>query len=115
MPRGLQELVLRIQDAQAKLGSTTSPSLTIADIAKYLNIDEAHVIEGLEALGAQRADSMDQPINAGDDEPMATVHDIVGPIEDGYALVDASAAPRSAVKQLRRSDREVLACAFAAT
>src|SRR5437899_4630553 len=59
LPRGLQELVLRIQDADVKLGSTGRRSPTVDEIADYLNIDSEHVLEGLEAIAAHHATSMD--------------------------------------------------------
>jgi RNA polymerase sigma-B factor len=112
LPRGLQELVLRIQDADAKLGSTSSRSPTVADIAQYLDIDEEQVLEGLEALAAHRAESIDQPIGLDTDNATITPHDTIGATEDGYGLVETATTIASAVKQLRRSDREVLALRF---
>jgi RNA polymerase sigma-B factor len=112
LPRGLQELVLRIQDADDKLGSTSSRSPTVADIAQYLDIDEEQVLEGLEALAAHRAESMDQPIGLGRHDATATPHDTIGTLDDGYALADACTSLAAAVKLLRRSDREVLALRF---
>jgi RNA polymerase sigma-B factor len=112
LPRGLQELVLRIQDADAKLGSTSRRSATVAEIADYLSIDTEQVLEGLEALAAHRADSMDHPIDTGQAETSTTSHDTIGTEDEGYALVDASASLATAVKQLRRADREVLALRF---
>jgi RNA polymerase sigma-B factor len=112
LPRGLQELVMSIQDADQKLGSASSRSPTVAEIAQYLEIDEQEVLDGLEALVAQRADSTDRPIDAGDDDGTATAHDTVGAIDEGYGLVDASASLATGIKQLRRSDREVLALRF---
>jgi RNA polymerase sigma-B factor len=112
LPRGLQELVLRIQDADAKLGSTSRRSPTVDEIAEYLKIDTEHVLEGLEAIAAHHASSMDQPIEAGQDEGTSTPHDTVGANDEGYALVDTSASLAAAVKQLRRADREVLALRF---
>jgi RNA polymerase sigma-B factor len=110
LPRGLQELVLRIQDADAKLGSSRSP--TVDDIADYLNLDTEEVLEGLEALQAHRADSMDQPIGAGEDESFSTPHDTVGTEDEGFALVDTAASLATAIGQLRRADREVLGLRF---
>jgi RNA polymerase sigma-B factor len=110
LPRGLQELMLRIQDADHKLGAIRQP--TVVQIAQYLNIDEEQVLEGLEALAAHRADSMDQPLEVADSGSAATPHDTVGTLDEGYALVDTSASLASAVKQLRLVDREVLALRF---
>jgi RNA polymerase sigma-B factor len=112
LPRGLQELVLRIQDADTKLGSTGRRSPTVEEIADYLNIDSEQVLEGLEAIAAHHATSMDQPIEASHDEGKSTPHDTVGSDDEGYALVDTSTSLAAAVKQLRRSDREVLALRF---
>jgi RNA polymerase sigma-B factor len=112
LPRGLQELVLRIQDADAKLGSTSRHSPTVNEIAEFLNLDIEEVLEGLEALQAHRADSMDQPIDAGDDETSSTPHDTIGKEDDGFALVDTAASLAVAIRQLRRTDREVLELRF---
>jgi RNA polymerase sigma-B factor len=112
LPRGLQELVLRIQDAEAKLGSTSRRSPTVDEIADYLNIDAEEVLEGLEALQAHRADSTDQPIDAGPDESFSTPHDTIGREDQGFALVDTSTSLAAAIRQLRRADREVLALRF---
>jgi RNA polymerase sigma-B factor len=112
LTRGLQELVLRIQDADIKLGSTSRRSPTVDEIADYLNLDTERVLEGLEALAAHHAESMDEPIEAGLDEGSATPHDTIGTEDEGYALVEASVSLSAAVKQLRRADREVLALRF---
>ena len=109
LPRGLQELVLRVQDADTKLGSVSGRSPTVAEIADYLNISIEQVLEGLEAIGAHHATSMDQPIENNTDDGTSTPHDTVGTEDEGYALVDSSTSLAAAVKQLRRSDREVLA------
>jgi RNA polymerase sigma-B factor len=112
LPRGLQELVLRVQDADAKLGSATGRSPTVDQIADYLNIAIEQVLEGLEAIGAHHATSMDQPIETNPDEGTSTPHDTVGTEDEGYALVETYTSLAAAVKQLRRSDREVLALRF---
>src|SRR5690348_3599966 len=109
LPRGLQELVLRIQDADTKLGSVSGRSPTVGEIADYLNIDIEQVLEGLEAIAAHHATSLDAPIEANQEDGTSTPHDTVGTYDEGYALVDTSASLAAAVKQLRRSDREVLA------
>jgi RNA polymerase sigma-B factor len=112
LPRGLQELVLRIQDADDKLGSAGGRSPTVDEVADYLNIDVEQVVEGLEALAAHHPTSMDQPHEANGDQGASTAHDTVGAEDEGYALVETSVSLAAAVKQLRRSDREVLALRF---
>jgi RNA polymerase sigma-B factor len=55
---------------------------------------------------------MDQPIETNQDDGTSTPHDMVGTVDEGYALVDTSTSLAAAVKQLRRSDREVLALRY---
>src|SRR5262249_24392747 len=75
-------------------------------------IDTEQVLEGLEAIAAHHATSMDQPIEAGQEDGTSTPHDSVGTTDEGYALVDTSSTLAAAVRQLGRVDREVLALRF---
>jgi RNA polymerase sigma-B factor len=112
LPRSLQELVMRVQDADIQLTNENRRSPTLVEIAEYLNLDTEQVLEGFEALAAHRADSIDRPIDMTLEEAPATLHDTVGTEDEGYALVDTSASLAAAIKQLRRADRHVLALRF---
>jgi RNA polymerase sigma-B factor len=112
LPRGLQELALRIQDAEVKLSSETGQSPAVADIAKYLDLDIERVVEGLDALSTHHAESMDESIQADFDDGSGTRHDTIGSEDDRYALVDTTTSLAVAVRRLRKADREVLALRF---
>jgi RNA polymerase sigma-B factor len=112
LPRGLQELALRIQDAEVKLSSETGQSPAVADIAKYLDLDIERVVEGLDALSTHHAESMDESIQADFDDGSGTRHDTIGSEDDRYALVDTTSSLAVAVRRLRKADREVLALRF---
>ncbi len=49
VPRGTQELALKVQSAQEKLATKTGRSPTVAQLAQYLELSIEDVLEGLEA------------------------------------------------------------------
>src|SRR5436190_669977 len=62
VPRGLQELALKVQDADIKLSSRAQRSPTVAEIAQYLEMDTEQVLEALEVLATHHAASLDAPV-----------------------------------------------------
>jgi RNA polymerase sigma-B factor len=112
LPRGLQELVLKVQAADAKLSSNTGRSPTVDDIALYLEVEAEHVLEALEAMNFRYASSLDAPIENGSDDGTLTRHEIVGSDEEGYALAETTASLATSVGDLPVADREVLMLRF---
>ena len=109
LPRGLQELVLRVQSAEATLGSQTGHSPAVTEIAAYLDVDTESVLEALDAIAARDASSLDAPIEHDTQEGAITRHDICGAEDERYALIDTTASLSTALKGLRPSDRRMLA------
>jgi RNA polymerase sigma-B factor len=112
LPRGLQELVLKVQAADAKLSSNTGRSPTVDEIALYLEVEAEHVLEALEAMNFRYASSLDAPIENGSDDGTLTRHETVGSDEEGYALAETSASLAISVGDLPAADREVLTLRF---
>ena len=108
LPRGLQELVMRVQAAEEQLSSRTGRSPTVIEIAEHLQLDTESVLEALEAIAARNASSLDAPLEAEPGEEATTQHDMIGYEDEGYALVDTSSSLAGAVQRLRRTDRQVL-------
>ena len=59
LPRGLQELALKVQTAETKLSEQTQRSPTVVEIAEHLSVDVEQVLEALDAIAARRAESLD--------------------------------------------------------
>jgi RNA polymerase sigma-B factor len=112
LPRGLQELVLKVQEAEAQLGSRTGRSPTVLDVAQYLSLETEQVLEALEALAAHHAASLDAPIDIEALDEPTTRHDTVGTEDQRYALVDMSSSLAAAVRRLPPADRHVFALRF---
>jgi RNA polymerase sigma-B factor len=109
IPRGLMEMMLSVQNAEATLSSRSGRSPTVVEIAEYLGVDTEEVLEGMEAVAARHATSLDEPIVSASRDESALVHDLIGSDDEGYEHVDTSATLAAVVKQLRPSDRRVLA------
>jgi RNA polymerase sigma-B factor len=112
LPRGLQETVLKVQDADAKLSGRHGRSPSVTEIADYLGYEIESVLEALDALAARRAVSLDAPIATNTEEPTGSLHDVVGSEEEGYAFVDTRLSLAAAARELPGSDRQVLSMYF---
>ena len=108
LPRGLQELVLKVQTAETTLSEQTQRSPTIVEIADHLSVGVEQVLEALDAIAARRADSLDAPLAGADTDGPATIHDQLGADDDRYDLIDTSASLAVGIKRLRAADRRVL-------
>ncbi len=107
VPRGLQELALKVRDAQVKLGSRAQRPPTVADIAQYLETSIEDVLEALEVLASHYADSLDTPVGAQDDGEAMTRLDMLGRRDEQFDLVDASMTLSGAINEMSESDRRV--------
>ena len=112
IPRGLHELVLKVQHAEAALSSSSGRSPTVVEISQYLTVDTEEVLEALDALKARDAESLDAPLHGDDGDEPASFHDVIGGEDEGYGLFDTSASLAAAVKRLRAADRRVLVLRF---
>ena len=87
VPRGAQELALKVQRAQEKLTTKTGRSPTVAELAQYLELSIEDVLEGLETAAAHHSSSLDAPHDDGDGES-GTLADTFGQQDAGFQLVE---------------------------
>jgi RNA polymerase sigma-B factor len=111
VPRGAQELALKVQEAQERLTNRTGRSPSVASLAEYLELSIEEVVEALETAAAHRATSLDAPIDAEDGET-GTLADRFGNEDEGFELVEATATIGVAARQLSERERQVLALRF---
>jgi RNA polymerase sigma-B factor len=91
LPRGLQELCMRIEAATQTISKQNGRPPTPAELADHLEVSVEDVLEGLEAATARRTGSIDAPIGTADGTEM-TVADTLGTEELGYDAVEAQLA-----------------------
>jgi RNA polymerase sigma-B factor len=95
LPRGLQEITMKVDDATSRLTEELGRFPTPKEIARQLSVSVEDVLEALEAGHARRTLSLDAP-RRGDDEDAATGLESIGDADPGYDRVEAGLASDAA-------------------
>ncbi len=111
VPRGLQELTLRVQASTEELSRELGRSPTVAEVAALLEVTEDEVLEALDASSAYSATSLDAP--AMKNEPDGpTIGERIGSDENEIEDVEAREAVRKVLAQLPARERRMLTLRF---
>lgn len=111
VPRGLQELTLRVQASADQLSRELGRSPTVDEVAALLEVSEDEVLEALDAMSAYTASSLDAP--AMKDEPDGpTIGDRLGEEESSIEEVEAREAVRKVLARLPARERRMLTLRF---
>lgn len=108
VPRGTQEMALRVEQTSRQLLAHTGQIPSVSEIADYLEVDAEDVIAGLDAGSAHYAVSLDAPVAGPDTEHPEPLVASVGGVDDGYGLVEMSASLAAAMTRLPHLERRVL-------
>lgn len=108
LPRGLQELTMKVDQATAQLTEELGRYPTPAQIAETLGVSVEQVLEGLSAGQARSTLSLDAP--RGDEEDSAPVVETLGLDDPGYGGVEAQMA--AAEIDLDDREQEILRLRF---
>jgi RNA polymerase sigma-B factor len=108
LPRGLQELTMKVEEATNELTEELGRYPTTAQIGERLGLSTEDVLEALEAAHARRTMSLDAPRLA-EEEATPTV-ETIGRAEAGYDRVEADLVAERA--GLDRREWEVLRLRF---
>jgi RNA polymerase sigma-B factor len=111
VPRGLQELALRVDKNVVELSGDLQRQPTVAEIAHAAATTEEQVLEALQAAGAHRATSLQTPY-AGEDETGDTLGDTVASTDQGFGLAEDRATLALLLCAVTPREREVLRLRF---
>lgn len=109
VPRRLQELKLSLSKAVNHLTQEYSRSPTVKELAKYLEISEEEVLEGIESSHAYSAISLDSPTGDSDSPSIA---DSLGFTDAAIANVELRESLKPLLAQLTSRERQILALRF---
>jgi RNA polymerase sigma-B factor len=111
VPRGAQELALKVEDARQKLTTRTGRPPSVPELAEYLELSLEDVLEALETAGAHHTASLDSPRDDGEDES-GTLADAFGQVDERFEVVDAKVTIAAAAEHLGARERRVLLLRF---
>jgi RNA polymerase sigma-B factor len=112
VPRGIQERVLKVNDAIERLSGPVGASPTPQQVAEELKLPVEEVLEAMEAGAAYDTVSLDAPLRSKDGE-RTSLADAVGSLDDRLDLVEHSASLGRALKAMPERERSILYLRFA--
>ncbi|HWF72679.1 MAG TPA: SigB/SigF/SigG family RNA polymerase sigma factor [Solirubrobacteraceae bacterium] len=111
VPRGAQEMALRVEDAYQKLTVKHGRAPSVGVLAEYTELSIEDVLEGLETAAAHHSVSLDAPHDDGEGGS-GTLADTFGEDDERFELVDASVTITAAARSLSARERRVLILRF---
>jgi RNA polymerase sigma-B factor len=110
VPRGAQELALRVDRASHEITARTGRAPRVQELATYLEMDVEDVLAGLDAGTAHYATSLDAPERGVDPDSneQLSVSDALGTEDEGFALVDAKLSLSAFITHLSHLERRAL-------
>jgi RNA polymerase sigma-B factor len=114
VPRDLQELALRIDQAVSTLSANSGRAPAVVEIAEAVGVSEERVLDAMEAAGAYHAGSLDAPRGSRQDEDSGeTVADSLGADESGFERAEDRATLEPLLAHVSARERLVLQMRFA--
>ncbi len=111
VPRGLQELSLRVERAVGELSEALHRQPSVKEIAAAVQGSEEEVLEALQAGGAYRAVSFEAPVGTAESDA-ATLADSVGVTERGFDRAEDRATLDALLDAVSERERDVLRMRF---
>ena len=108
VPRGAQEMSLRVDRAIAKLTVDTGRPPTVKVVAQYLEVTVEEVLVGMEAAGAHYSGSLDAPLGSDGQDDVQSLADVLGHPDPGFQFSELTASLRTAVARLPKLERLAL-------
>lgn len=114
VPRDLQELALRIDQAVTALSADSGRAPAVGEIAEAVGVSEERVLDAMEAAAAYHAGSLDAPRGSRQEEDSGeTVADSLGTNESGFERAEDRATLEPLLAHVSERERLVLRLRFA--
>jgi RNA polymerase sigma-B factor len=111
VPRGTQELALKVRDAQRRLASEHGRAPTVDQLAEHLQVDAEKIIGALQSIQAYEAVSMDA-IRPSAARGTRTYAESIGQEDPRYELAESRSTIAAVIGQLPALERDVLRMRF---
>ena len=108
VPRRIQELSKKINNAKVHLSQELQRSPTIEDIADYLNSTEEQVLEAMEASKVYTPQSLDVTYDSNGDDKEVNLSDLIGEEELYFTKIEDNDFLLRATKNLNEIEKQIL-------
>jgi RNA polymerase sigma-B factor len=112
VPRGMQERVLKVNEAVEHLSGNLGRSPTPQQVADELRLPVEEVLEAMEAGAAYDTVSLDAPLRSSEDD-RTTFADSIGETDGRFELVEHSATLGRVLRAMPERERTILYLRFA--
>ncbi len=110
VPRGLQDLALRLTRTVQELGHELGRSPSVAELAVALDVDPEMVLEAMEANRSYSASSLDAP--ASGDENSSSLDRVLGQLDAGMEAIERKMVVADLLGKLSERDRQIVQLRF---
>lgn len=107
VPRRIQELSKKINNARVELSQKLQRSPTIRDIADYLGYTEEEILESMEASKVYSPQSLDLTYDGGEDSDMS-LSDLIGVDEEYYGKIETNDLLDTLLDTLTETENKIL-------
>lgn len=108
VPRRIQELSKKINNAKIHLSQELQRSPTIEDIANYLNSTEEEVLEAMEASKVYTPQSLDITYDSNNDDKEVNLSDLIGEEDLYFTKIENNDFLLRATKNLNEIEKQIL-------
>lgn len=108
VPRRIQELSKRINNAKVHLSQELQKVPTVEDIANYLNTTEENVLEAMEASKVYTPQSLDITFDSQNDDKEVNLSDLIGEEDLYFSKIENNDFLMKTMKKLNEVEREIL-------
>jgi RNA polymerase sigma-B factor len=112
VPRGMQERVMKLDQASQELHRRLGRSPSAGELAAELDLNSEEVLEAMEAASAYDAISLEEHRSESSDPQEPTYADSLGREEERYELVEYGATIAPTMKALSERERLILHLRF---
>ena len=111
VPRRLKDRHVQLTRAISELTQTKGRAPTPSELAEYLEVDRADVVESLVASAAYRTQSIDAPVPGGDGDSRMLA-DTVGTVDPAFSRITDQESVRPLIAGLPDRERTILYLRF---
>ena len=108
VPRRIQELSKKINNAKIYLSQTLQKSPTVEDIAAYLNFSEEDILEAMEASKVYSPQSLDITFDSQNDDKDINLSELIGEEDHYFSKIENSDFLIKTMEVLNKIEKQIL-------